>query len=183
MNKVVKNNFKQSKKGQIWIETVVYTLIAFAILGAVLSVVKPRLEKIQDKSIIEQSIKMMEEIDSTIREIDSASGNKRQIELNIKKGSLKIDGEKDIIVFDIESKLTYSEPGEIYKKGEISITNEKIGELNKLNATLDYTGKYDLRWNMKDNMELLTKSSESYNIFVSNDKDENGVDIINFEFG
>ena len=44
-------------KGQVWIETVVYTLIAFAILGAILGFAKPKIEQLQDKSIIEQSIK------------------------------------------------------------------------------------------------------------------------------
>ena len=43
-------------KGQIWVETMVYTLIAFALIGIVLMFVKPKIEEIQDTSIIEQSI-------------------------------------------------------------------------------------------------------------------------------
>jgi len=49
-------------KGQVWIETVVYTLIAFAILSAILGVAKPKIEQLQDKSIIEQSIGILENI-------------------------------------------------------------------------------------------------------------------------
>ena len=94
MKKVVKNS-----KGQVWIETVVYTLIAFAILGAVLGFAKPKIEELQDKAVIEQSILMLENIDGIIEEIKTVQGNKREIELGIKKGSLTIDSENDQIIF------------------------------------------------------------------------------------
>ena len=48
---------EKGTKAQIWIETVIYTLIAFVILGAVLGFAKPKIEELQDKSIIEQSLK------------------------------------------------------------------------------------------------------------------------------
>ena len=49
-------------KGQIWIETVIYTLIIFVMIGLVLSFAKPKIEEMQDKAIIEQSIAMMKDI-------------------------------------------------------------------------------------------------------------------------
>ncbi len=168
------------KRGQVWIETVVYTLIAFVILGAVLSFAKPKIEELQDKSVIEQSIKMLEKIDGVIGEIEAVSGNKREIELGIKKGSFTIDAENDLIIFNIESRYTYSEPGLEYQKGDIVIYNEQIGENNKISATMNYTGKYDIKWNNEDKLELLSKSSTEYRVFISN----KGGDLttINFEF-
>lgn len=170
------------KKGQVWIETVVYTLIAFIILGAVLSFAKPKIEKLQDKSIIDQSIEMMENINNVLDEIKEVPGNKRQMELGIKKGELLIDSETNQIVFKIDSKYTYSEPGIVYKKGDIKIYNNQLGKLNKINASINYTGKYEIVWNNEEKPELLTQSSTAYNIFISNTGEINGMPIINFEF-
>ncbi len=165
------------KHGQVWIETVVYTLIAFVILGAILGFAKPKIEQLQDKSIIEQSIKMLGDIDSTIEEIQAVSGNKREIELTIKKGSLNIDAVNDQIIFEIESSYTYSEPEIPITKGNIKIINNKIGKINKINATINYAGKYDLTFASKDKSELLAKSSAPYKLFISNE----GETKINFE--
>jgi len=178
MKKVVKN-----KRAQIWIETVVYTLIAFVILGAVLSFAKPKIEELQDKSIIEQSIKMLENIDSVIEDIKTVSGNKRQIELGIKKGSLTIDAVEDKIIFNIESLHTYSEPGIPYNKGDIVIYNDKIGKINKIDATISYT-EYNIIWAGEDKLELLAASSTPYKIFISNEGKDPITDktIINFKF-
>ena len=43
-----------SKHGQVWVETVIYTLIAFALIGTVLTFVKPKIEEMQDSAIISQ---------------------------------------------------------------------------------------------------------------------------------
>ena len=88
---------KKGEKAQVWIETVIYTLIAFAILGAVLAFAKPKIEELQDKSIIEQSIKMLENIDGIIGEIRTVQGNQRQMELELKKGTLTIDSSNNNI--------------------------------------------------------------------------------------
>lgn len=168
------------KRGQVWIETVVYTLIAFVILGAVLSFAQPRIEELQDKSVIEQSIKMLENIDSVIEEIKTVPGNKRKIELGIKKGSLTIDSKNDQIIFGIESRHTYSEPGILIEKGDIEIYNDQIGDVNRISATMDYSERYDIVFNGLDQIEFLSKSSTPYNVFISN---EGGTPPkINFEF-
>lgn len=169
------------KKGQVWIETVVYTLIAFIILGAILGFAKPKIEQLQDKSIIEQSMVMLEDIDSIIEEVKTISGNKREIELSIKKGSLNIDAANDQIIFEIESKYTYSEPGITIKKGNIEIYNNKIGKINKINASINYAEKYNLTLNNEDKQELLAKSSAPYKLFISNEGKENILTKINFE--
>ena len=171
----------KSKRSQVWIETVVYTLIAFAILGTILGFAKPKIEQLQDKSIIEQSIGMLEDIDSTIEEIQAVSGNKREIELSIKKGLLNIDAVNDQIIFEIESKYVYSEPGITITKGNIKIINNKIGKINNINARINYTEKnYNITFSGEDKSELLAKSSASYKLFISNDGEENGLTKINF---
>ena len=170
------------KRGQVWIETVVYTLIAFVILGAILGFAKPKIEQLQDKSIIEQSIKMLESIDDTIKEIQTTSGNKREIELSIKKGLLNIDSQNDQIIFEIESAYVYSEPRVTVKKGSMEIYNNKIGKINKINATINYAQEYNITFDGEDKSELLAKSSAPYKLFISNEGKENNLTKINFEF-
>ena len=158
----------KNEKAQVWIETFIYTLIAFIILGAILSFAKPKIEKMQDKSIIDQSIKMLENVNNIINEIKTTPGNKRELEVGMKKGSLTIDSENDQIVFNIETKYVYSEPGTLYKQGNINIYDKKVGEINKINATLDYQNKYNITWKNEEKLELLSQSSTPYKIFISN---------------
>lgn len=171
MRKVVK------KKGQVWIETVIYTMIAFVILGAVLSFAKPKIEELQDKAIIGQSLDIMENINNIINNIKDVPGNKRAIELGIKKGSLTIDGKDNLIVFNIDSKYMYSEPGKKYKEGDTIIYNTQIGDINKLSATINCSA-YNITWMDESKIETLGQSSAPYNLFISN----KGNNQINFEF-
>src|SRR3989339_625134 len=98
------------KRGQVWVETVIYTLIAFVMIGSVLAFVKPKVEEMQDKAIIEQSIGMMEDINTIVLSlVHGGAGNKRKIELGIKKGILMIDGQNNKLIFEIESGNTYTE--------------------------------------------------------------------------
>jgi uncharacterized protein (UPF0333 family) len=39
--------FAKNKRGQIWVETVVYTLIALVMIGLVLAFAKPKIEELQ----------------------------------------------------------------------------------------------------------------------------------------
>jgi len=169
-----------NKKGQVWIETVIYTLIIFVMIGLVLSFVKPKIEEIQDKAIIEQSIGMLEDIDHLILSlIQGGPGNKRLIELGIKKGILKIDGINDKIIFEIESAYTYSQPGTSISHGNIIAYTEKEGSFNRVTLTLDYHEGYDIKYKDKDELKLISKASVPYKVFISNEGGDKT--IINFE--
>lgn len=158
----------KKRRGQIWIETVIYTLIAFVMIGAVLAFAKPKIEELQDKAIIEQSLEMIKTIDNTITSI-GVPGNQRIIELGIKKGVLKIDGGDDRIIFEIESKYTYSQPGEnISDSTGIIAHTKKMGKFNRVTFTIDYTEKYDITYQGKDESKLITKASTPYKLLISN---------------
>ena len=88
---------KKNLRGQIWVETLIYTLIAFVMIGLVLFFAGPKISEIQDKAIIEQSIEVMGEIDTIISGIGTA-GNRRVAELRIRKGALKINGTHEKLV-------------------------------------------------------------------------------------
>jgi len=160
------------KKGQVWIETVIYTLIAFIMITAVLSFVRPKIQELQDKALIEQSIEMMGELDATISSLAKSScGNKRSIELTIKKGTLKIDSINEKIIFSLESAYEYSESGEDYKYGNILIHNKKIGKSNELKMTLEYN-EYDIIYDGENENKELSSSPTPHKIFITHQAGE-----------
>jgi len=176
MKRVVSKSL--NKRGQVWIETVIYTSIALLMIGFVLTYAKPEIEKLQDKAVLEQSLEMFKIIDNTISEIKNIAGNKREVEVGIKKGSLKIDGENDKIIFEMETIYEYSQPGEniIDIIGERIITNtEKTGELNKVSFTINYLAEnINITYQEKDEFKTLSKAPAPYNLLISNNGKSDG---------
>lgn len=169
------NFFSKNRKGQVWIETVIYTLIAMIMIGAVLSWGKPKIEELQDKSIIEQTISIFADIDSQILSIvEGGAGNKRVVEIGLKKGSIKIDAADDVLSFEIETKHTYSEPGQDIEVGRVIARTLKKGEYNKVTLLTNYNGVYDIRFDGQEQLKTITKSSTPYKLLVSNTGEENG---------
>jgi hypothetical protein len=102
----------RSKFGQVWVETVIYTLIGLAVIGLLLAVSKPKIDEIKDKAIIEQSITIMDTLNDKIHSVRSAAGNQRVVDVKIGKGRLVIDNAEDSIYMVIDnSRMKYSEPG------------------------------------------------------------------------
>ena len=61
---MLKGNFL--KKGQVWIETVVYTLIGLSIIAIILTMAMPQIDKMKDKSVVEQTATALNELDKKI---------------------------------------------------------------------------------------------------------------------
>lgn len=168
------------KRGQVWVETIIYTLIAFVMISLVLFFANPKITEAQDKTIIEQSIKVMEEINTVIISI-GVSGNKRLVELEIKKGDLKIDGVNNKIIFEIKSKYLFSQPGEDIDYGGVIIRTEQKGEFNIITITSDYSASHDLQYQKSDQLKTITKSASKYKLFITNEG--GSPTVINFELG
>ena len=155
-----------NKLAQIWVETVIYTLIGLVIIGTTLAFVKPKIQEVQDQAVIEQTIEIMRYIDSVVSEITrGGEGNTRIVEIGIKKG----------IIFTLsESKSMYSEPGRTIKDGNINILTEKKGsKVYDVTLTLDYTNKYNLQYdNSEVEAKTITKAPIPYKVKLEN----NGVE-------
>ncbi len=165
---------QMEKKGQVWVETVIYTLIAFVMIGAVLAFVKPKIEEFQDKAIIDQTLTAVENINSIIISIvQGGEGNKRLVEFGIKKGILKIDGETNKLIFELESKYAYSEPGVDVPVGSAIARTESQGKTNLITITMDYSEKYDITYQNEDILKLINKAATPYKIAISNNGKEN----------
>jgi len=172
---------KANKRGQIWVETVIYTLIAFSLIGLVLAFVIPKVEETRDKGIIEQSIGILQDIDSLIRNL-GGPGNVRNLELGISKGIMTIDSANEKIFFELESKYQYSQPGEDVNVGKIIVHTEEIGKINIVNLTLDYIGQYNLTYQGREETKEITKAAVPYKISISDEgTDSQGKVIINLE--
>lgn len=178
-----KRNAKKSemeKRGQVWIETVIYLLIAFVMIGLVLSFVRPKIEEMRDKAIIERSIEMMNGLDNLILTIGSP-GNKRLVDLNIRKGTFIIDGENDTILFNMDSKYLYTEPGEEITIGNILAKTEMKGEYNAITLKRDFIANYDLTYQGRDIGKTLNKASTPYKLYLTNNGATNSLKI-NIDF-
>ncbi len=172
-----------NKKAQVWVETVLYTIIAFAIIALVLTYVKPEIEKFQDKSVIQQSIELMDDLNSKIYEVSrNGEGNRRVLELSIKKGSLKIDPINESIIFEIDSKYPYTEPGEVYSEKGIEITTLERSGMNKITLLNNYSESMNITYSGKEEIKTLTQSNALYRLYVEN-KGGTGSEKVEIEVG
>ncbi|MDP3986616.1 MAG: hypothetical protein Q8P81_00115 [Nanoarchaeota archaeon] len=170
----------RGKRGQIWVETVIYTLIAFTLIGLVLTFAKPKIEELQDKGLLDQSVNVLEEIDLVIKNIGSP-GNQRVINLGIGKGTLNIDGENEKIFFEIESLYEYSDPGKEVERGNLLINNQQTGDFNRINLTIEYENHNITNQNL-NTLRKIERSPNPYKVLISNEGlDEDEKTIINIE--
>lgn len=172
----------ENKRGQVWVETVIYTLIAFVMISGVLAFVKPKIEEFQDRAIVEQTLTAMEEINNVILSIVQAGqSNKRIIELGIKKGILKIDGENDLLIFEMEGRYAYSEDGIEVPVGNAIVLTENKGKFNSITITYNYSEKYNIKYNGDDKLKIINKAATPYKIAISNNGKENTKTKIDFK--
>lgn len=161
------NFFPKNHGGQVLIETVIYTLIAMVLIGLVLAFARPKILELQDKAVLEQSLGMIKDIDNIILTMGGA-GNQRLFEINLKSGSLTIDGEKNEMIFGMQSRYLYSEPGKTVKDGNILINTEKKGEINFVNFTRDYSTQYNITYGGMDQTKVISQSATAYKLLISN---------------
>ncbi|MEK6926537.1 MAG: hypothetical protein AABW50_04635 [Nanoarchaeota archaeon] len=178
---------KKNRKGQVWVETVIYTLIALVVIGIFVSFAKPKIEEIQDKAIIEQSVGMLEDLnDITLSLTQGGSGNQRIIDIGIKKGQLTLDGINDKIIFELEGRYSYTEPGQNGQPGSpvnignIIATTQKKGDRYTVTLTSDYSN-YNITYNNIDNFKTLFKAPSPYKITIANRGEIGGVTVIDFK--
>jgi len=114
-------NLNVGNSGQIWVETVIYTLIGLAVIGLVMAVALPQINAKKDEIVIEQSIAALSEIDDKIYSVQGAAGNKRIVDLEIKKGALIIDMEQDTISWILDSSFLYSQQDFWVPNGKVDV--------------------------------------------------------------
>ena len=163
-----RNFFNWNFRGQVWIETVIYTLIAFVLIGLILAFARPKIEELQDQAILQKSTSMMKDIDSTILTM-GAAGNQRVLELSIQKGDLKIDGINDEMIFEMQSQSVYSEPGKNISDGDLTVLTIPESGYNLVTLTRNYSSDYDLEIDGADTVKTINAASTSYQLSILNE--------------
>ncbi len=128
-----------TKHSQVWIETVVYTLIGLTIIAIILAMAMPQIDKMKDKAIIEQTVVALNNLNAKISEVGQAPGGSRVVNFKIAKGKLEINSVNNSIKYILEdSKLEASEPGIKIAQGNIVLLTEKMASRFKISLTMNY---------------------------------------------
>jgi len=156
-----------NKKSQVWVETVIYTVIGLSIIAVIFTVANPQIEKIKDKSIVEQTVNALNSLDNKIAEVEQAPGSTRMIEFAIGKGSLEIDGANDLIKYTLEdTKLELSQVGTPIQQGRIELLTEKTASRYMITLTMKYN--LNITNNNLDTDKVLSAGATPYKISIEN---------------
>jgi hypothetical protein len=156
-----------SKGGQVWVETVIYTLIGLTIIGIVLTAAKPRIDAKKDEIFIEQSIESLGNINEKIySSVNAAAGSKRSVVLKIGNGRLVIDMAEDTISWILESSFEYSEVGSTIPIGSINVTTTG-SDPYEVELKMGYP--FDIRYSGENSgTKELNEASVPYKLFIEN---------------
>jgi len=169
--------YLNNKNAQVWVETVIYTLIGLTIIGLLLAVSQPELERRKDKALIEQAINGMGLIDEKVYDVLSGTGNKRRIELKLGKGQFIFDAANDKLVWEIDSNYQYSELGTPVSAGRMQVTTVAGSPYTVI---LESNYAMDLRFDNADVEKEIGPASTPHVITVENLGIQNGKTVINF---
>jgi type II secretory pathway pseudopilin PulG len=162
-----------NKIGQVWIETVLYTLIGLALMGLALGFIMPKINEARDKALVEQAINSLAELDGKVTTaIQTGPGNIRQAEFLMKKGELYINSSSNEIIFVLKD-LTkpYSQPGVNISMGRVVVLSE--GEKpSTVYLRLIYGA--NITYNGKDEDKKFTAASTPYKFSIVNKGTVNG---------
>ncbi|MEM3122286.1 MAG: hypothetical protein QXH60_02485 [Candidatus Pacearchaeota archaeon] len=163
---------KMEKKSQVWVETVIYTLIGIVLIGTVLALATPFINEQKDKAIIERTTNSLNQLDNVIINIKNLGvGNKREFNFLIGKGTMTIDGERDEIIFRFdESNYKYSEE---LVTIDISGTNLKArtgksGKKFNIVFSLNYRDKVNITYNGEDISKTFSYAPNPYKFIIEN---------------
>jgi len=158
----------KSKRSQIWVETVIYTLIGLTIIAMILVMAVPRIESMKERAIVEQTISAMNELNNKILDTEQVQGNVRIVDFRIAKGSLEINSFDDRITYVLEdSKLEMSEPGAEIEQGDVTLRTDSVGSKFNIALTLQYNN-LDLTYEGKQETKVLHAGATPHKIVVEN---------------
>tara|TARA_Y100000310_G_scaffold329576_1_gene399717 strand:- start:45 stop:566 length:522 start_codon:yes stop_codon:yes gene_type:complete len=156
------------KRGQVWVETVIYTLIGLAVIGILLAVAKPKIDEMKDRATIDQSIGIMDLVNEKIHAVRSAPGNRRVVDLKVGKGKFVVDNDNNAIYWVIDNaRVEYSQIGAwVPVSGHMKVMTE---EANPYTVTLNMSYSVDLRFdNSTTGQRELDETPTPYSLKIEN---------------
>ena len=172
-------------KAQIWIETVVYTLIGLSIIAVILALVTPKIQETKDKALIDQSVTLLDELSKQIDQIRFTPGNSWPVNIKFDKGKFIVNGEQDTLLFIFEdSKIKYTENGQNIVRGRVNIKTTIINKEIQVELLLNYSRIVNVTFDGTDKTRSFASASLPYDFFMeSAGRDENKLMIIDFTGG
>ena len=167
-------------RGQIWIETVIYTLIGLSIIAILLAIIKTQIDSMKDKALIDNGLEILKVIEQKITDVRYVPGNSRLIEINLQRGKLIIHGEDDKIEYLLEGAgYEYSETNVEAEIGNIKVMTKKGAEEYDVSLYLEYD-ELNISFREEDVKKEFQASTTPYTLSVKN----NGLidDIVNIDF-
>ena len=156
------------KRGQIWVETAIYTLIGLTIISIVLSIAIPQIEKIKERSLIKETIIALSQLNNEIQKVEQSAGSVKIVFFRIAKGKLEIDSKQDKIVYTLENtKLEFSESNQTIKERDIILLTERHGQRFNIILGLHYEN-LNITYNGKNEIKTLFAASSPYEIRIEN---------------
>lgn len=173
------------KRGQIWVETVIYTLIGLAIIGIVLAVAKPKIDSKKDEIVIDQSIESLRNIDLKISDvITNGQGNRRLIELTIGNGKIFFNLDNSTVSWVLDSSFEYSEQDVPISLGDKFTVTTVKGHPWSVEIEKKYNpNEMGFRFNGESSgIKELDPAAVPYEIFVENSgKDNTGKSMVDIQ--
>lgn len=161
----------RNKKADVWVSTVIYTLIGLSIIAVLLAVVNPKIKEMKDSFVVKQTIVALGDFDDIIPDIKKATGNKRLYELYLSRGNFRIDCENDAVEWTLDdSDYAASQIDTPYQTGNIVVITTKIADKKySVNLKIDYS-EMDFTCNTDGLGKeiLLQPASTPYKIYIEN---------------
>jgi len=173
-----------NNKGDVWVSTVLYTLIGLAIIGSLIAVLQPKISELKDKLVAEQTVQSLNVLDDTMLRVREATGTRLNYILRLDKGNFIIDGYNESIYWQSDSKYQYSDENKLINltttRG-IQVLTVKSGGLWNINFMMNYRGYgLNITINGKDDFKTLTPSSMPYSVWITNKGIQNKTQQIDF---
>jgi type II secretory pathway pseudopilin PulG len=163
-------------RGQVWIETVLYTLIGLALIGVVLAIASPQINETKDRIIVDQTVDSLNLFDQKVyAAIDGSPGNIRKVNaFRMKRGSLLINktGEEIYYVLDGLGR-PYSQPGEVIEDGRVSVLTIERTNSYTVRLTLSYQGIADIGYDGDELVKTYNAAATAYTFDIINRGDTN----------
>lgn len=158
----------KNKKGQVWIENVVYILIGLTLITVVLSLAFPQINKLKDKTVLDQTLTAMQGIDKIINDVKQTEGNLRIVEFKNSKGNFYIDGESNQIKYVLEdTRLELSEVDLEIDYGDFKLLTTKYGSKFAITVYKRYDN-LDFTFEEVDEIKTLQPGVTPYKISIEN---------------
>ena len=161
------------KQGAVWVSTVLYILISLAIIGMVIAAVTPRINSAKDKATIEQTIIMLDDLDSTIEQVSQVQGTKLKNEFKMSRGILTVNEAAETITWHLSNSVyKYSEPNVAINISNIQVLTTNATGGWDVELMLNYSGKL----NLSSKISTLQPAEIPYKLWIEN-KGNNVIDI------